>query len=246
MKKILIVGAASAIASSCARLWAAQGASFFLVGRHLDKLEQVAADLQSRGAVSVVVHVMDAMDVPAHPVMLQSCQDVLGQLDIALIAHGTLPDQAACEANVDLALKEFANNGSSVIALLTLLANQFEKQGNGSIAVISSVAGERGRPSNYVYGSAKAAVSAFCEGMRARLFKRGVHLVTIKPGFVDTPMTQGLSLPRLLLAQPEQVAGKIVRAVDARTDVVYVPGFWGLIMLLVRSIPQMVFKRLNL
>ena len=170
----------------------------------------------------------------------------LGQIDIALIAHGTLPDQKACEQNVEVALAEFANNGTSVIALLTLLANQFETQRCGSLAVISSVAGDRGRPSNYLYGTAKAAVSTFCEGLRARLFKVGVHLVTIKPGFVDTPMTKGLPLPGPLVAKPEQVAERIVKGIENKANTLYTPGFWALIMFIIRCVPQFVFKRLNL
>lgn len=246
MKRVLIIGATSAIATACARLWAANGADFFLVARNAEKLAQTAADLTGRGAKTVSVYQMDATDTAAHPVMLERCMSALGQIDIALIAHGTLPDQKACEQNVEVALAEFANNGTSVIALLTLLANQFETQRCGSLAVISSVAGDRGRPSNYLYGTAKAAVSTFCEGLRARLFKVGVHLVTIKPGFVDTPMTKGLPLPGPLVAKPEQVAERIVKGIENKANTLYTPGFWALIMFIIRCVPQFVFKRLNL
>jgi len=246
MKKILIIGATSAIATACARLWAGQGSEFFLVARNNEKLEQTAADLQARGAKAVTLHRMDATDLAAHPGMLDSCLNALQQIDIALIAHGTLPDQKACEQDVGIALQELANNGTSVIALLTRLANQFEIQRCGSLAVISSVAGDRGRPSNYLYGTAKAAVSTFCEGLRARLFKVGVHVMDIKPGFVDTPMTQGLPLPAALVAKPEQVAQCILKGIERKVAILYAPGFWALIMLIIRSIPQPVFKRLNL
>lgn len=246
MKRVLIIGATSAIATACARLWASEGCDFFLVARNADKLEQTAADLKGRGAKAITLHEMDATDIAAHPAMLQSCLLALGQIDVALIAHGTLPDQKICEQDVSVALQEFANNGTSVIALLTLLAQQFETQRWGSLAVISSVAGDRGRPSNYLYGSAKAAVSTFSEGLQARLFKVGVHVLTIKPGFVDTPMTQGLSLPAALLAQPQQVAERIVAGIARKSPTLYTPGFWALIMLVIRSIPQPVFKRLNL
>lgn len=245
-KKVLIIGATSAIATACARLWASEGSDFFLVARNVDKLQQTAADLKARGAKNVTLHEMDANDIDAHPLMLSRGLTALGQIDIALIAHGTLPDQKACERDVHLALREFANNGTSVIALLTILAEQFETQRCGSLAIISSVAADRGRPSNYLYGSAKAAVSTYCEGLHARLFKVGVHVTTIKPGFVDTPMTQGLSLPAALLAQPAQVAQRIVKGIANRVPTLYAPGFWGLIMLIIRSIPQPVFKRLNL
>lgn len=246
MKRILIIGATSAIATACARLWAEQGAEFFLVARSNEKLEQTAADLKARGAKAVTLHIMDATDFAAHSVMLESCLASLQQIDIGLIAHGTLPDQKVCEQNVEVALQEFANNGTSVIALLTRLANQLEAQQYGTLAVISSVAGDRGRPSNYLYGTAKAAVSTFCEGLRARLFKVGVHVITIKPGFVDTPMTQGLPLPSALLAKPEQVAIRILAGIERKTANLYTPGFWALIMLVIRSIPQPIFKRLNL
>ena len=192
-KKILILGATSAIASACARKWLSKGA--FLVGRNPEKLQQVSQDLLVRGASDAKMHVLDSNQMADHEKMLNTCYDALGQIDIALIAHGSLPSQQACEQDAALALKEFSNNGSSVISLLIPLANRMEKRKSGTIAVISSVAGERGRPSNYLYGTAKAAVTTFCEGLRARLFKSGVHVLTIKPGFVDTPMTQGLSLP---------------------------------------------------
>lgn len=246
MKKVLIIGATSAIATACARLWAEQGSEFFLVGRNNEKLEQTAADLRARGAKAVTLHSMDATALTAHPAMLDSCLNALQQIDIALIAHGTLPDQKACEQDVGVALQEFSNNGTSVIALLTRLANQFETQRCGTLAVISSVAGDRGRPSNYLYGTAKAAVSTFCEGLRARLFKVGVHVIDIKPGFVDTPMTQGLPLPAALVAKPEQVAQRIVNGIERKVATLYAPGFWGVIMLIICSIPQTVFKRLNL
>lgn len=246
MKRVLIIGATSAIATACARLWAAQGSEFFLVARNHEKLEQTAADLKGRGGVRITQYVMDATDTAAHAAMLEQCMSALGQIDIALIAHGTLPDQKACEHDVGVALQELANNSTSVIALLTLLANQFETQRCGSLAVISSVAGDRGRPSNYLYGTAKAAVSTFCEGLRARLFKVGVQVTTIKPGFVDTPMTKGLPLPGPLVATPEQVAQRIVKGIESKADTLYTPGFWALIMLIIKCIPTLIFKRLNL
>ena len=246
MKRVLIIGATSTIASACARLWASQGSEFFLVARNTDKLEQTAADLTARGAKAVDTYQMDATDLNAHSLMIERCLASLGQIDIALIAHGTLPVQKDCEQDVKLALAELANNGTSVIALLTLLANRFEVQRCGTLAVISSVAGDRGRPSNYLYGTAKAAVSTFCEGLRARMFKVGVHVITIKPGFVDTPMTKGLPLPGPLVAKPEQVAERIVKGIENKANTLYAPGFWALIMLIIRCIPTFVFKRLNL
>jgi short-subunit dehydrogenase len=246
MKKILIVGATSSIASACARLWAAEQSEFFLVARDGQKLQQTCADLQARGARAVTSYEMDVSDNAEHAVMFERCMAALQTVDICLIAYGSLPNQRECEQSVEVALREFANNGSSVIALLTLLANRMAAQHRGTLAVISSVAGDRGRPSNYLYGAAKAAVTAFCEGLRARLFKSGVHVITIKPGFVDTPMTLGLALPALLVAQPDTVAQRIVAGIERKAAVLYVPGFWAWIMGLIRAIPQPIFKRLNL
>ena len=246
MKRVLIIGATSAIAIACARLWAAQGASLFLVGRDAKKLETLAGDLAVRGSSSSHQWLMDANDVSAHFSMVAAAVQALGALDVALIAHGTLPDQAACQSDAELTLREFTTNGASVIALLTILANQFERQRSGAIAVITSVAGDRGRPSNYVYGSAKAAVSVFCEGMRARLFKAGVSLTDVRPGFVATPMTQALTLPPMLVAQPSAIGRSIVRAIDRGTDVLYAPAFWSVLMTIIQNTPRSVFKRMNL
>lgn len=246
MNNILIVGATSAIATACARRWASEQARLFLVGRDEEKLELIANDLRARGASEVQIHALDLNAFQEHAAMLDKAFATLSRIDVALIAHGTLPDQQVCQQNVDTALQEFSSNGLSVIALLTPLAARLEEQRHGSIAVISSVAGDRGRPSNYLYGSAKAAVTAFCEGLRARLFKVGVHVLTIKPGFVDTPMTRGLPLPAPLVATPEQVAEDIDQALRKRSNTLYTRWFWRWIMLIIRSIPEGVFKRLSL
>ncbi|WP_118182395.1 SDR family oxidoreductase [Paraburkholderia phosphatilytica] len=246
MKNILIVGATSAIAHACARQWAQQGARFFLVARNSERLQQIADDLAARGAPLAATFRLDIDDLAQHATMLERCAAELGAPDIVLVAPGTLPDQAACQADATVAVREFATNAVSVIALLTPIANLLEAQKQGVLAVISSVAGDRGRPSNYLYGSAKAALSAFCEGLRARLFKAGVHLVTIKPGFVATPMTAGLPLPGPLVATADKVASDIVKAVEKRKDVLYTPWFWSLIMLIIRSVPQFLFKRASL
>lgn len=246
MKRILITGATSGIAIACARIWAAQGSQFVLVGRDAVRLEQTAADLLARGAYSVQCLIQDLNQVDQHPLVVERAVLILQQIDIALVAQGVLPDQAHCEQDMPAALQAFHANATAVLGLLTCLAAQFERQRCGSLAVISSVAGDRGRPSNYVYGSAKAAVSAFCEGLGARLFKKGVHLMTIKPGFVDTPMTQGLNLPARLVASADQVARDIVLGVEKKRAVLYTPVFWKYIMWVVCAIPQVIFKRLSL
>ncbi|MDO9002644.1 MAG: SDR family oxidoreductase [Aquabacterium sp.] len=245
MKKILIVGATSAMAEACARLWAQQGDHLFLAARNAQQLQSLAADLQTRGATKVGTRVFDANQHDQHAALLAEATQTLGGLDTVLIAHGTLTDQDRAQHDVPYALAEIGTNGLSVVALLTLVANQLEQQGRGAIAVISSVAGDRGRQSNYVYGSAKAMVSAFTSGLRQRLAKKGVHVVTVKPGFVDTPMTA--HLPKgPLWAKPEQVAKDISQAIDKGRRIVYTPGFWQLIMLIIKTIPEFVFIKLKL
>jgi short-subunit dehydrogenase len=245
-RNILIVGATSGIAEAVARRYAAEACRFFLVARNEGKLEQVAGDLLARGAAQVERFVLDANDLPRLPAMIEAAWGALTQVDLALVAHGTLPDQKRAEADVDYALREFRTNGESVIACLALLANRFERQGNGVIAVIGSVAGDRGRASNTLYGSAKAAVATYASGLRGRMFKVGVHVLTIKPGFVATPMTQGLPLPEKLLATADEVAVKIKKAVEKKKNIAYVPGFWWAIMFIIKSIPECVFKRLSI
>jgi decaprenylphospho-beta-D-erythro-pentofuranosid-2-ulose 2-reductase len=242
MKRILIVGATSGIAVACARIWAAEGATLTLVARDTGKLEQAAADLRARGTGQLATFVMDATDLAAHAAMLNAA----GAIDIALIAYGTLPDQARCERDATAAAEAVATNATSVIALATAIIARMERQGAGTLAVISSVAGDRGRASNYVYGAAKAAVSAFADGARARLSTSGVHVVTIKPGFVDTAMTRDLALPRALVATPDQAAHRIVRGIARRASVLYVPWWWRWIMLIIRHVPEAVFVRLRL
>jgi decaprenylphospho-beta-D-erythro-pentofuranosid-2-ulose 2-reductase len=246
MKNIVIIGATSAIAIACARVWAGKGARFFLVGRNGDRLEQVAADLTARGAQLASCHRLDIDDLNAHAAMLSQCVTELVSIDIVLVAPGTLPDQKACETDPAMAVREFNTNATSLIALLTPLANVLEGQRHGALAVISSVAGDRGRPSNYLYGSAKAALSAFLEGLRARLYKSGVHVLTIKPGFVATPMTAGLPLPGPLVATPEKVASDIVRGIERKKNVLYTPWFWWGIMTIIKNVPQFLFKRASL
>ncbi len=245
MQKILIIGATSAIAEATARLWAARGDALFLVGRKTAQLDTIADDLRIRGAASVGCLTMDACDTSAHAAMLEAAENAMGGLDVALIAHGSLPDQKACEVSVELTLKEINTNALSVIALATRLAEGFARQGSGTLAVISSVAGDRGRQSNYVYGAAKGMLSLFMQGLRNRLAKKGVKVLTIKPGFVDTPMTA--AFPKgALWAKPDAIARGIVRAVDRGADEVYLPGFWRLIMFVIRHVPERVFKKLSL
>lgn len=245
MSKILIIGATSTIAEHCARLWAARGDELFLAGRNLEKLDRITADLKIRGAAKVGRTLINLNDFDTHQAMLDAAEKELGALDVVLIAHGTLSDQKACEQNVALTMKEIKTNALSVIALLTLIANRFEARRKGIIVVISSVAGDRGRASNYVYGSSKAMVTAFTSGLRQRMHKSGVSVVTIKPGFVETAMTREFK-KGMLWVNASQVAPLILKAItDGKTEV-YVPFFWYGIMLVIKSIPERLFKAISL
>ena len=246
MKQIMIIGATSAIAQSVARLFATRRASMFLVARNSERLSVVADDLRARGAVAVQCFAADLAKHDLHAEILSAAWTALPAMDLVLVAHGVLPDQAQCQASVTDTMHALDVNFLSVVSLLTPLANKFEATKRGTLAVISSVAGDRGRQSNYVYGAAKSGLDAFLQGLRNRLSKAGVHVVTIKPGFVATPMTAHLPQQGPLWAQPDDVAEGIVKAIDKQKDVVYLPGFWALIMLIIRLIPERIFKRLNL
>lgn len=245
MKKILIIGAGSAIAEAAARQWAAQGHSLYLLARNEERLGAMAADLKVRGAAVAAFGVLDVNQFERHAAAIDAAVAALSGLDTVLIAHGTLGDQKRCEQDVAATLQELNTNALSVISMLTLLANRFEAQRHGTLAVIGSVAGDRGRQSNYVYGTAKGAVAIFLQGLRNRLQPAGVRVLTIKPGFVDTPMTASFKKGPLW-ATPEAVAASIVSAVEKRRDVLYTPWFWLGIMTLIKLVPERVFKKLKL
>jgi short-subunit dehydrogenase len=245
IQRILIVGATSAIAEATARLFASRGDALFLAGRSRSRLQAIAEDLKVRGAKLAETFVLEAREFERVPALLQAATERLGGLDAALIAHGTLSDQSACQHSVEQLREEFDINALSVMALCTDLATLFETQGHGVIAVISSVAGDRGRQSNYVYGSAKAAVTAFTSGLRQRLYPKGVRVVTIKPGLVSTPMTAAFKRGALW-STPASVAADILRAMDVGKAVIYTPWFWRPIMWIIRSVPETMFRRLRL
>jgi decaprenylphospho-beta-D-erythro-pentofuranosid-2-ulose 2-reductase len=243
--RILIIGATSAIAVAVARRYASRGGHLFLLARRSEALDAAAADLRVRGAGEVRTEVADALDTASVPAVLERAWAAWGGFDVVLLAYGILPEQAHCEIDPDAALAAFDTNGRSVIAWLTVLAIRLTAQGSGTLGVISSPAGERGRASNYVYGAAKAAVTAFSSGLRQRLRAAGVRVVTVLPGFVDTPMTRSFRKGPIW-ASPERVADDIVRALDRGTPVVYTPWFWRWIMTIIVLIPERVFVRLTL
>jgi len=244
-KKILVLGATSGIAEATCRIWAAQGASLLLVARNPEKLAAVAADLKLRGAGRVDTLVADLDDTTAHPALLQRAVATLGGLDIAFLAHGILGDQALAEEDFRTAAGILHTNFISAASLLTWLANYCARQHSGVLAVLSSVAGDRGRKSNYVYGASKAGLSAFLGGLRNRLDREGVTVLTIKPGPVRTAMTAGMANSQKF-ADVNKVAASIVKAIDARKDNLYVPFQWGPILFVIRHIPERMFKKLNL
>ncbi len=244
-ERVLALGATSAIAEATLRLLAEQGASFFLVARNAQKLGAVRDDLLTRGAGAAIAVVADLDDTAAHPAILEQAVASLDGIDLALIAHGLLGDQAEAEKNYPAAEAILRTNFLSAVSLIGWLANYFEAECCGVLAVISSVAGDRGRKSNYVYGASKGGLNVFLDGVRNRIDRAGVQVLTIKPGFVATPMTAHLA-PNALFAQPAKVAHDILRAIEKRKDVAYVPPFWGVIMLVVRSIPRRIFKKLNM
>jgi decaprenylphospho-beta-D-erythro-pentofuranosid-2-ulose 2-reductase len=244
-RNVLALGATSAIAEATLRLLAEQGASFFLVARNPEKLAAVRDDLLTRGAAAVTAAVADLDDTAGHGALLEQAASALGRIDLALLAHGILGDQAAAERDYAAAEAILRTNFLSAVSLIGWLANYFEAERRGVLAVISSVAGDRGRKSNYVYGASKGGLNVFLDGVRNRIDRAGVQVLTIKPGFVATPMTAHLP-QNALFAQPAQVARHILRAIDKRKDVAYVPPFWGLIMLVVRGVPRRIFKKMNM
>jgi short-subunit dehydrogenase len=244
-KKILVLGATSGIAEATCRIWAAQGASLFLVARNAEKLAAVAADLKTRGAAYVGTAVADLDDTEKHPALLAHAINSLAGMDVAYLAHGVLGNQAQAEQDFHTAEQILHTNLTAPVSLLTWLANFCVQRHAGTLAVISSVAGDRGRKSNYVYGASKAGLSAFLGGLRNRVDREGVTVLTIKPGPTRTAMTAGMKGSEKF-ADVNAVAKTIVAAVESGKDTLYVPFQWQPIMFVIRNIPESVFKKLNL
>lgn len=244
-RNVLIFGATSAIAQAIGRIYAAAGASLVLVGRDRVRLESNAADLRVRGAVKAVVIAADLSEFAQHAGLVARAGAELASLDVVLIAHGTLPDQQRCDEDATELRRAIETNFVSVVTLATVVAAALERQGRGTLVVFGSVAGDRGKRSNYAYGAAKAGVAVFLEGLGIRLRSRGVGVLTVKPGFVDTPMTAKFKKGPIW-ATPERVAASVCRAVEQRKSVVYVPWFWRPIMLLIRVLPSSIFTRMGL
>lgn len=245
MRNILILGAYSGIAQEAARCFAKDGDSLVLAGRDAEKLKILAQDLKARGAQNVHTISADLNQTSRHAALLKESEDVLGGLDTVLLAYGTFADPKQCARSYEAAKAELDTNFLSAVSWLILLAENFEEKKQGTIGVITSVAGDRGRASNYTYGAAKGALTLYLQGLRGRLIHSNVSVVTIKPGFVDTPMTAGLKKGPLF-ASAETAGRGVYQAMLKKKDVVYVPGFWRYIMLIIKLIPEFIFKKLPL
>lgn len=246
LEKVVVFGATSGIAQAVVRRLAGQGAELVLVARNPEKLAAVAADARVRGAKAVTIEVLDLDQVAAHAALLDRAFAALGRVDLVLLAHGVLAESDACEASPELTARVLATDFTAPALLSQAVALRLAgTQGSGTVAVIGSVAGDRGRQSNYAYGAAKGGLAVFLSGLRNRMFPRGVHVLTVKPGFVDTPMTAGV--PRnALFATSDKVASDILRAAARGKDEIYTPSFWWLIMAVVRAIPEGIFKKMRM
>jgi short-subunit dehydrogenase len=242
-KTILILGAKSDIGLAVAHRFAKDGYDVQLGARSKKSLEDDRVDLELRYSNSVTLHEFDALDLSGHKAFIDRLPDLPG---VVVCAVGYLGIQPTSERDLTEATLVMRSNFEGPANIVAAFANRFEKRGSGTIVGISSVAGERGRATNYIYGSAKAGFTAFLSGLRNRLSNSGVHIVTVLPGFVDTKMTQDLDLPAVITAQADEVANAIFKAVQKKRDVVYVRSVWRIIMMIVRMIPESIFKRLRL
>ena len=240
---VLILGARSDMGRAVAHAFAAEGHPIQLAARQAESLAPDQADIALRHDVEVTLHEFDALATEAHGAFV----DGLPVLpSVAVTAVGLMGDQAENERDTARAALVMRSNFEGPASILAELAGRFEARGSGTLVGISSVAGERGRATNYVYGAAKAGFTAFLSGLRNRLAKKGVHVVTVLPGFVATQMTEGMDLPAKLTAEPEEVGAAILKAVQRRRDVIYVRPIWRLIMAIIRNIPERIFKGMKI
>ena len=246
MQRILVVGATSLIAEHCLRVWAARPVHFVLAARDPAKLDRIARDLRVRSHVSVVETHAPSFDDGARIGAFVDEVWSKGAIDIALIAHGSLPDQAACQDAIELAKEALELNGISPVLFAEALAQHMQQAGRGTIALIGSVAGDRGRRSNYVYGAAKGLLDRYAQGLRHRFAGSGARAIIVKPGPTATPMTTGLAPTAFGFADPARVARDIVRGIDAGRPVIYTPWFWRWVMLVIVHIPERIFGKVDL
>ncbi len=248
-QRIVVIGATSAIAHQCSRLWAQQGpCDFLLVGRDAQRIAPLAADLRARGAdVTARTAELRFDDVEAIAALARDAA-AAGPIDIVLIAHGSLPDQSACQDDLHAAQDALWVNGLSPALIAEAFIGPMQRTGHGRLCIIGSVAGDRGRKSNYLYGAAKGLVDRYTQGLQHRLALAGspVRVTLAKPGPTDTPMTAHLKQGGARLASAEGVAHRIVKAIAAGQAVVYAPGRWGVVMLVIRHLPRFVFNKADI
>lgn len=245
MSKILVLGATSTIAEETVRQLAAKKKDMILTARKVDDLEALKNDLEIRYSVNITVKAFDALDFNEHETFFSEVtQD--DDLEGILLMYGAMEDQKEAEQSFELSKNMIDVNYTSAISILNIAANYFEQKKSGFIAAVSSVAGDRGRQSNYIYGSTKAGLSVYMGGLRNRLHKSNVHVLTIKPGMVDTKMTYGVVDDGPLLASPVKVAKDIANALVKRKEVLYTPWFWLVIMLIIKLVPEKIFKRTDI
>ncbi|MDX1628430.1 MAG: SDR family oxidoreductase [Fulvivirga sp.] len=243
MKSALILGATSDVSKALAQLLASEGYRLTLAARNTDKLTAIKSDLEIKYKVSVDLALFDAEDFASHEQFVKNLKELP---PITICVFGYLGDHDLAKENWVEAKRIIDTNYTGAVSILNLIANRYEANNEGVIVGVSSVAGERGRQSNYFYGSAKAAFTAFLSGLRNRLFHQQVHVVTVKPGFIATKMTEDMDLPKPLTATPEQVAKAMWKACKHKKNTIYVLGRWRLIMYIIKSIPEFIFKRLKL
>lgn len=246
-KKIAIIGATSAIAEQCARLWAKENPSeIVLVSRNQEKAERIASDLKVRTPDAVITNLqVDFLDAGQIQELIHHIYQS-GNVDVALIAHGSLPDQEACQNDLVLCREALDVNGVSPVLFAEAFAIQMQKANSGTLAIIGSVAGDRGRKSNYTYGAAKGLVAGYVQGLQHRFANTNVKVVLIKPGPTDTPMTAHLKQSGAKLAPVDRVAEEVVRGIESGQRVIYTPKIWSVIMMVIRNLPHFVFKRLDI
>jgi decaprenylphospho-beta-D-erythro-pentofuranosid-2-ulose 2-reductase len=243
MPTILLLGATSDMAIAIARKFASAGHSIQLAARNAERLRPLQTDLAIRYDVPCTLHEFDAENPAGHAAFFSSLPT---RPDITITIFGYLGDQLKAESDWQECQRILQVNYIGAVSILNIIANEYAGLGAGTIAGISSVAGERGRQSNYFYGSAKAGFTAYLSGLRNRLFHKKVHVLTVQPGFVYTKMTENMPLPKLLTATPQQVAGSVFNAIEKKKNVVYIKWFWRWIMLIIKSIPESIFKKLKL
>lgn len=240
----IILGATSSIARAFARQLSARGDSVVLAGRDMEELGKIATDCEFRGAPMSEAIAFDARDAATFAPILERAGKIDGTVSVAVFV-GSMPDQDAIDADPTLVDGTVTDSFTGPARLLTALSPLLESRGKGTIVGVGSVAGDRGRVGNYVYGASKAGFHAYLSGLRNRLGRSGVHVVTVKPGTVDTAMTWGMEkLP--FVAQPEKIASDILKAADKKKDIIYTPFIWWPIMTIIRAIPERIFKKLEI